>query len=204
MAEKPQLTVIKSGAKPTRKYLTLGDRGPEVLDLKVALAAAGMMTLNKSEEYDAQTRNGVILLQNRFGLPTTGVFDKKMCEPLQKAIEQQVSQQEAKSVGPTPVDAFTTMNAETLLRNDGKVAEEQPGVQEVAEKRLLQMQVAPAPGEAGNVIQLDERRAIATLDTGEPPVPWPVLIGAGFVLALIGAAYFTDRQLKAAPVMLEV
>lgn len=176
--QKPQLTVVKSGSKTPRKTLALGDRAPQVRDLKVALATAGMMTLNDSDEFDAHTHKAVILLQNRFGLPTTGIFDKSLCEPLQKAVEQATEQQAAIGVGLTPVDEFKTSTAQDAVVNDGK-------------------------NQLAEVVSLDERKSIATLDTSDPPVPWPVLVGAGFILALIGAAYFNDRARDAAPVMLD-
>lgn len=176
--QKPQLTVVKSGSKASKKTLALGDRAPQVRDLKVALASAGMMTLNDSDEFDGHTHKAVILLQNRFGLKTTGVFDQSLCEPLQKAIEQATEQQAAIGADLTPTDTFKTMTAQDSLLNDGK-------------DKLAQ------------VISMDERKSVATLDTSDPPVPWPVLVGAGFVLVLIGTAFFNDRARSAAPVMLD-
>lgn len=185
--QKPQLTVVKSGSKASKKTLALGDRAPQVRDLKVALASAGMMTLNDSDEFDGHTHKAVILLQNRFGLKTTGVFDQSLCEPLQKAIEQATDQQAAIGVGLTPVETVKTMSAQDSLLNDGKLAAEQPGL----------------GGPLAEVISMDERKSVATLDTADPPVPWPVLVGAGFVLVLIGTAFFNDRARSAAPVMLD-
>ena len=78
--------------------LSLGEKGPEVEKLQLALNAAGARDakgnpLNPDKDFGDRTREAVINYQKSHGLPETGVADKKILTDLGVIGQQQPTQQ---------------------------------------------------------------------------------------------------------------
>ena len=107
--------------------LSLGEKGPEVEKLQIALNAAGARDakgnqLNPDKDFGDRTREAVENYQKTHGQPVTGVADKKMLTDLGVIAPTQNAPTQNTPTQNTPTQNPPTQNAPTQQPADNKVS----------------------------------------------------------------------------------